>query len=128
VAKLKGELGSLERGIMDVIWDDPGVEVSVRDILGSAAGRGLAYTTVMTVLDRLWRKGYLARRRDGRAYLYTAARTREDHVESLVAQVLAGVGDRKSALLGLVRGVDDEDIESLRSAIRQVRKERRTAG
>ena len=127
MAKLKGQLGSLERGIMDVIWDGPDTEVSVRDVLESAAGKGLAYTTVMTVLDRLWRKGYLTRRRSGRAYLYTAARTRDEHVESLVTEVLAGVGDRKSALLGFVRGVDDEDLESLRAAIRQVRKERRTS-
>ena len=127
MAKLKGELGSLERGIMEVIWDDSGSEVSVRDILESSAGKGLAYTTVMTVLDRLWRKGYLSRRRSGRAYLYKAARSRDEHVESLVTEVLAGVGDRKSAFLGFVRGVDDEDLESLRAAIRQVRKERRTA-
>ena len=128
MVKLKGELGSLERGIMDVIWDDPGAEVSVRDVLGSKAGKGLAYTTIMTVLDRLWRKGYLTRRRSGRAYLYSAARTRDDHVELLVTEVLAGVGDRRSALLGFVRGVGDEDLEALRGAIRQVRKERRTTG
>ena len=127
MAKLKGELGSLEREIMEVIWGDAGSEVSVRNVLESSAGKGLAYTTVMTVLDRLWRKGYLSRRRSGRAYLYRAARTRDEHVESLVTEVLAGVGDRRSALLGFVRGVDDEDLESLRAAIRQVRKERRTA-
>ena len=126
MAKLKGELGPLERGIMDVIWDDPGVEVSVRDVLGSSVGRGLAYTTVMTVLDRLWRKGYLARRRSGRAYLYRAKKTRDEHVEILVANVLASVDDRRSALLGFVRGVDDEDLESLRAAITRVRRERRT--
>ena len=126
MAKLKGELGPLERGIMDVIWDDPGAEVSVRDVLGSSVGRGLAYTTVMTVLDRLWRKGYLARRRSGRAYLYRAEKTRDEHVETLVANVLASVDDRRSALLGFVRGVDDEDLESLRAAITRVRRERRT--
>lgn len=126
MAKLKGEFGSLERVIMDVIWETSGSEVSVRDVLESRAGNGLAYTTVMTVLDRLWRKGYLTRHRSGRAYLYSAARTRDEHVESLVSEVLAGAGDRKSALLGFVRGVEDEDIESLRAAIRQVRKERRT--
>jgi len=126
VSKLKGDLGPLERAIMDEIWAHPDSDVSVRDMLGSPAGIGLAYTTVMTVLDRLWRKGYLSRRRRGRAYLYSAKRTRDEHVETLVTEVLAGAGDRKSALLSFVRSVDDDELDSLRQAIRQVQKERRS--
>lgn len=125
VPKLKGDLGPLERAIMHEIWSHPDAHITVREVLDSPAGKGLAYTTVMTVLDRLWRKGYLARRRSGRAYLYSAKRTREEHVESLVTEVLAGADDRKSALLSFVRSVDDDEIESLRKAIRQVQRERR---
>ncbi len=126
MAKLKGDLGPLERAIMDHIWAHLDADVAVRDVLDSSAGKGLAYTTVMTVLDRLWRKGYLSRRRNGRAYLYSAKRTRDEHVEALVTEVLAGAGDRASALLSFVRSVDDDEINSLRKAIRQVQKERRT--
>ena len=124
--KLKGDLGPLERAIMHEIWIRLDAEVVVRDVLNSPAGKGLAYTTVMTVLDRLWRKGYLARRRSGRAYIYSAKRTREEHVEALVTEVLAGAGDRQSALLSFVRSVDDDEFDSLRKAIRQVQRERRT--
>lgn len=124
--KLKGDLGPLERAIMQEIWTRPDADAAVRDVLDWPAGKGLAYTTVMTVLDRLWRKGYLARRRNGRAYLYSAKRTREEHVEGLVAEVLAGAGDRQSALLSFVRSVDDDEFDSLRKAIRQVQRERRT--
>ena len=124
--KLKGDLGPLERAIMQEIWIRPDAEVAVRDVLASSAGKGLAYTTVMTVLDRLWRKGHLARRRSGRAYMYSAKRTREEHVEALVTEVLAGAGDRQSALLSFVRSVDDDEFDSLRKAIRQVQRERRT--
>ncbi len=124
--KLKGDLGPLERAIMHEIWAHPEADVRVRDVLESTAGKGLAYTTVMTVLDRLWRKDYLERRRSGRAYLYSAKRSREEHVEALVTEILAGAGDRESALLGFVRSVDDDELDSLRKAIRQVQKERRT--
>ena len=123
--KLKGDLGPLERSVMEIVWDQDGEEVSVRDVLDSKVGRGHAYTTVMTVLDRLWHKGYLARRKEGRAYVYRAKRSREEHVERLVAQVLAGSGDRRSAILGFVRNADEADLAEIRKAIRQVERERK---
>jgi len=128
VPKLKGDLGPLERAVMEVVWERDAEEVTVRDVLDTPVGRGHAYTTLMTVMDRLWRKGYVARRRVGRAYVYRAKRSREQHVERLVGQVLAGAGDRQSALLGFVRSVDEEELGELRKAIRQVERERRRNG
>jgi predicted transcriptional regulator len=125
VPKLAGDLGPLERAVMEQIWDQPGDEFSVRDIL-ETAGKRNAYTTVMTVLDRLWRKGLLTRRRLGRAYVYKARISREAHIEKLVAQVLARTTDRSSAILGFVRGVDEDDLPELRKAIRRVERERRS--
>ncbi len=124
--KIKGDLGPLERTIMELLWDRGDAEVTVRDVLESPAGRKSAYTTVMTVLDRLWRKGFLARRMVGRAYAYRVRRTRDQHVGGLVAWVLAGSGDRRSAFLGFARSVDEQDLEELRKVIRQVERERRT--
>jgi predicted transcriptional regulator len=124
--KLAGDLGPLERAIMEQIWDRPGDEVSVRDVLETAAGRHNAYTTFMTVLERLWRKGFLSRRQVGRAYVYRARITREAHIEHLVTQVLAGTPDRRSAILGFVRSVDEDDLDELRKAIRRVERERRS--
>lgn len=126
VPKLAGDLGPLERAIMDHIWDRPDDEVSVRDVLTTVAGRRLAYTTVMTVLERLWRKGFLSRRHVGRAYVYRGRITREAHIEHLVTQVLARAPDRGSAILGFVRGVDEDDLVELRKAIRRVERERRS--
>ena len=125
VPKLKGDLGPLERAVMEVVWDQDD-EVSVRDVVESKVGRGHAYTTVMTVLDRLWRKGYLARRKDGRAYRYRAKRSREQHVEALVKQVLVTQGDRQSAILGFVRSANESDLAEIRKAMRQVERERKT--
>ncbi len=90
--KIKGDLGPLERAIMESLWDREDHEVTVRDVNESPAGRKSAYTTVMTVLDRLWRKGFLARRKVGCAYVYRVRRTRDQHVGDLVARVLAGFG------------------------------------
>lgn len=124
MAKLKGDLGPLERKIMEFIWEQE-VDVSVRDVLGAPGARGLAYTTVMTVLDRLWRKGFLRRRRVARTYMYRAKRTREQHVASLVGQVISESQDRHSVLLGFVRSVGPEDIDELRRVIREVERERK---
>ena len=125
--KIKGDLGPLERKIMEFFWDGAEAELTVRDVLESPAGKKSAYTTVMTVLDRLWRKGFLARRKVGRAYAYRVRRTRDQHVGDLVARVLAGSGDRRTALLGFARSVDQQDLEELRKVIRQVERERRSS-
>ena len=121
--KLSGELGPLERSVMDQIWDRD-EEVTVRDLVDAPGIRGLAYTTVMTVLDRLWHKGYVARRRVGRAYSYRARKTREQYLSSLVGQVFAATDDRRSVLLGFAREIDGEDLVQLRKMIRDVEKDR----
>ncbi len=122
--KLRGELGPLERTVMDHIWEE-GADVTVRDVLETKAGAGLAYTTVMTILDRLWRKGFLRRSRVGRAYVYRIKRTEQEYLAGLMDRVLTGAADRRSVLLGFVRGIDQEDLAQLRSMIREVEKERK---
>ncbi len=122
--KLRGELGPLERTVMDHIWEE-GADVTVRDVLETKAGAGLAYTTVMTILDRLWRKGFLRRSRVGRAYVYWIKRTEQEYLAGLMDRVLTGAADRRSVLLGFVRGIDQEDLAQLRSMIREVEKERK---
>ena len=77
----------------------------------------------MTVLDRLWRKGLLSRKRVGRAYVYRARRTRDEHVAALVGQMLAESKDRRSVLLGFVRSVDPADLGELRRMIRAAQQE-----
>ena len=123
--KVKGELGPLERAVMDHVWRQ-GVEVTVREVLESGVCGDVAYTTAMTILDRLWRKGFLARTRSGRAYSYRVKRTQENYLAELVKQVLTGAGDRRGVLLGFVKGVGEEDLSELRRMIRDVERERKT--
>ena len=70
-------LGDLEAAIMELLWDS-GASRLVRDVVADLGPqRPLAYTTVMTVMDNLHRKGWLIRERDGRAWRYAPAVSRQ---------------------------------------------------
>lgn len=111
-----GRLGDLERAVMDALWARAS-PVSVRAIHEDLADRGLAYTTVMTVLTRLADKGFVTRERDGRAWLYAAAAGREEYVAELMLDALGETGDRAAALTRFARAVTSEDVELLRKAL-----------
>jgi predicted transcriptional regulator len=85
---LNTALGRLEREVMDVVWRSPGQ--SVRDVQ-QALGRPIAYTTAMTTLDRLYKKGLVTRALVGRAFIYSAARSRDELTAALTADLLAGL-------------------------------------
>lgn len=82
-------LGDLELAVMEVLWRNDG-PASVRGVHERLRGdRGVAYTTVMTVLDRLSKKGVVERELDGRAWLYRPARTRVDLYVAAIDELLA---------------------------------------
>lgn len=79
------DLGPLEADVMRLVWEKG--EVQVEDVHQALlADRDIAYTTVMTVMTRLSHKGLLTRRKHGRAYLYRAARRREEMAESTLQE------------------------------------------
>jgi predicted transcriptional regulator len=109
-------LGELERAIMDVLWDS--IEpLTVRQVGGRLTNRDLAHTTVMTVLDRLAKKGFARRQRDGRAWRYRAAANRETYVTELMLHALDQTGDRSAALASFARRVSDSEADVLRRAL-----------
>lgn len=111
------QLGHLEATVMQKIWtwERP---VLVREVLEELQrDREIAYTTVMTVMDNLHRKGFLVRERDGRAYRYTAAQSREQHTASVMEEVLASSTDRSATLMHFVQQIDDEELTALRSEL-----------
>ena len=117
---MKG-LGELERSVMEQLWSSPGAR-SVREV-HAALGRDreLAYTTVMTVLDRLAKKGLVVRERDGRAYRYAAAQSREDLVAEVMHTALTeDPAERTAALVAFVGRVSREDAEAMRAALAQL--------
>jgi predicted transcriptional regulator len=85
---LRTALGHLERAVMDTVWR--GGDFSVRDVLGQLE-KPAAYTTVMTTLDRLYKKGLVARRREGRAFVYTAALERHELEATMTTGLLNGM-------------------------------------
>lgn len=102
---------------MDRLWSW-GRPVVVRDVLEDLQReRNIAYTTVMTVLDNLHRKGCVVREKDGRAYRYRAARTREQHTAELMDQILASTPDREAALLYFVERMPADEVTRLRDAL-----------
>ncbi len=108
-------LGDLERAAMDVVWEHGAV--TGRQVAEQLAGRDLAYTTWLTVLTRLERKGLLRRNRQGRAHTYTAIASREDHIAVLMRQALGQADDREAALQHFARSVSPAEAQALRRAL-----------
>ena len=113
-----GRLGELERAVMEVLWNraEPCL---VRDVAEALAARELAYTTVMTVLDRLAKKGAVRRQRDGRAWRYEPMYTREGYVAQLMLDALDLTGDRHAALTRFVMLVGTPEAQVLHEALAQ---------
>lgn len=118
--------GDLEAAIMECLWARSAPS-SVRDVLGDLrTGKQLAYTTVMTVLDNLHRKGVVTREMVGRAWMYQAACDREQHAAKLLREVLGASGDRQVALMHFVSELDPEAVADLTAAVKAAKKRRRS--
>lgn len=116
-------LGDLERVVMDTLWSH-GPELSVRDVMDRMQGdKDLAYTTIMTVLDRLAKKGLAERSRDGRAWRYTAASSREELAATALRSTLENVqADRKLAMMHFLDDATPAELDDLRAALAEVER------
>lgn len=119
-------LGDLERTVMEQLWasgDSFPEGMSVRDVLHILeTEREIAYTTVMTVLDRLSKKGLVVRDRDGRAWRYRPTDTREALTAQTMRQTLddMDVSDRRAALMHFLDGATEDEIEEFRSVLAEI--------
>ena len=111
-------LGELERSVMEQLWKSSTPQ-SVRDVHAAITqDRDLAYTTVMTVLDRLAKKALALRERDGRAYRYAAAQSREQLVAEVMHTALVGAeADRSAALVEFIGRVSPGEAAAMREAL-----------
>lgn len=120
-------LGALERDVMAIAWSK--TELSVRTTCEQLRD-SVAYTTVMTTMDRLYKKGLLSRKKVGRAFVYRATATRRE-VEGAVAAELVqnllrgGEGEPLPILSSLVDAVSDRDRALLDELERLIREKRR---
>ena len=115
--------GELEAAIMDRVWL-AARPVLVRELWAELRPeREPAYNTVLTVVEILYRKGWLAREKDGRAYRYTATVTREDYTAGLMGEALEATGDRTAALRSFVGRIDPAEAQQLRAILDQALRE-----
>lgn len=122
---LASVFGTLELRVLETMWVRGG-EANVRDVLD--AFPNAAYTTVMTTMDRLHRKGVLERRKDGRAFVYRTVSSREAMESGLVARALEPLlksGSAQPVLSCLVDEVSRHDEKLLDELERLVREKRR---
>ena len=113
--------GELEAVIMDHVWEHP-EPVTVRELHGEmSADRVIAYTTVMSTMDNLHRKGWLARAKEGKAYRYTATASRAEYSARLMREALADGGDTEVVLSHFLAQIDGEESEALRSVLGRLR-------
>jgi len=101
-----------------------GGEGNVRDVI-DRLGRPLAYTTVMTTLDRLYKKGLLARRKSDRAFIYSAALTREEWEQKRAGDFVAGFLSPELLISCLVDAVGQHDKALLDELERKIKLKRR---
>ncbi len=127
----KPGLGDLERAVMECLWEHAGAGARVRPAHGDVAGvtvravhealadRGLAYTTVLTVLDRLAKKDLVRRARDGRAWRYLPVDTREQLTARAMHSSLDDLdaGDRRAAMLHFLDTASTDEVADLRAAL-----------
>lgn len=125
---LRAALFDLESDIMEVVWSRGYREFAVADVQRELErDRDIAYTTVMTTVARLFDKGLLARRRDGKRYVYAPKMTRDEFTEAMARELLAsltGLGHTRalSLLVDQLAASDAEELGELEALIRKRRK------
>lgn len=116
-------LGELEAQVMQRVWRR-GSAVTVRDIVGDLErDRPIAYTTVMTVMDNLRKKGWLRRRAYGRAYRYEPTVSGAEYSAGVMRQALATATDRTAALTHFIGELSAEEADALEEAYRRLTRE-----
>ncbi len=115
-------VGELEASVLAALWDSG--ELATPDVFTQVGKpRGLAYTTILTVLQRLHRKGLVSRRADGKAHIYSPALSREQFSErrgEFLASAMVGLGGAGlSALLAEAKRLDPAFIAMLRSQLQE---------
>ena len=123
-------LGKLERQVLEETWQIG--EVSVRDIY-RAFDQRIAYTTLMTTLDRLYKKNLLDRRKDGRAFLYSANVSqedldrgiKEDVVDGLLGHGADGVQPVLACIVDTISERDRELLDELDRLVQEKKREMR---
>lgn len=107
-------MGALEDHVMAYLW---AVEEAAASEVHQAVAPDLAYTTVTTVLSRLWEKGRLERTRRGRSYLYSPVRSEAEYRADTMTTTLGAAVDRAAVLSSFVDALTANDVAVLRDLL-----------
>jgi predicted transcriptional regulator len=115
-------MGELEAQVMAVLWDGE-TWMTPREVLERLpAGPPIVYSTVMTIMRRLWKKGAVERRREGKAYAYHPVRDREEHTASGMVALLNRAHDPEAALTHFLAGLDPARRRQLRRLLDRAKR------
>jgi predicted transcriptional regulator len=116
--------GELEKQVLDVLWaaEGPATPRQVHDQMGKR--RKLAYTTTMTILVRLYKKGLVEREPAGRAFAYRPRVSRDERAAERMNDALTSAGDASLALTHFVESLPADQVHELRAALRRARSNR----
>ncbi|MFD9720320.1 BlaI/MecI/CopY family transcriptional regulator [Streptomyces sp. NPDC059076] len=117
---MKGQLGELEDAVMTRVWrwNRP---VTVREVLEDLQrDRSIAYTTVMTVMDKVHQKGWLRRELEGRAFRYSPVSTRADYAATLMREAWSKSDSPQAAVVSFVAMMSPQQREAFDSALRAI--------
>lgn len=111
-------MGSLEHDVLSQLWtmNEAATPAEVLEALDS----DLAYTTIMTILSRLWQKGLVSRERRGRAYAYAPSVSEADLTARRMQAALNAASDRSAALTGFARSLSAREAKALRALLDSV--------
>jgi predicted transcriptional regulator len=111
-------MGPRERMIMEILWAEDDRYLPVREVAGRL-GEDVAYTTVMTLLSRLHRKGMLRRRQEGKAYTYRPALNRAEYAARSMSATMGRGADVPEVLMRFVGRLTPAERETLRAILRR---------
>lgn len=125
-------LGPLERDVLEAVWcisasgqdargpaSDTVGTVGIREVYERLGDRGLAYTTISTVLTNLEKKGVIERAARGRPVQYRALIGRDEYSAALMNEALSYSWDRRASILHFVNGMDESEVEALRELVQR---------
>ena len=125
------QLGPLEQRLLEELWERR--NATVRELIENSCS-DLAYTTVMTTLDRLFKKSLLAREAEGRAFRYTPRFTREELHRAVAGEAFRQLLDASPAsslplsyLVEIVSKRDAQLLDDLQELVEAKRRELRNA-
>jgi predicted transcriptional regulator len=108
-------LGELERKVIEVLWDSMGTPLTGRQVAEHLPDR--AYTTVLTILDRLRRKRLVDRIVEGKVHLFVATDSREAYMAELMLEAMGHTGNRDAVLVRFAKSVSAKEAAVLRDEL-----------